>query len=83
MGMGYGQPAHDTFGKVMQTKNQNYAYDQQYGQVPYPGANDNHTSVKVHAPPGGKSNFSLGGGYNEVSEESIYANRKNQYQQPP
>lgn len=27
---------------------------------------DAHTSVKVHAPPGGKSNFVIGGGFNDA-----------------
>jgi hypothetical protein len=47
------------------------------GQVPayespskFGGATDDRTSVKVHAPPGGKSNFVIGGGFND------------QYQQP-
>lgn len=68
---GYGGGAAqqwDQFGQQQQ---------QQYSQGPYPGASEGHTSVKVHAPPGGKSSFAIGGGnFAEQPEENIYAHRK-------
>ena len=35
-------------------------HDQYSPQKKYPGATDDKPSVKMHAPPGGKSNFSIG-----------------------
>ncbi len=43
----------------------------------YQPSNEEKTSVKVHAPPGGKSNFSIGG-YGDEPEQNAYGSRKKQ-----
>ena len=50
-------------------------YNNQGNYVPH---NEEKTSVKVHAPPGGKSNFSLGGGFNDEPEKNSYSSKKRQ-----
>lgn len=39
---------------------------------------DNKTSVKVHNPPGGASNFSLGGGYENEAPKKVAQSKNNQ-----
>ena len=59
----------------------------QLGQRPpekaYPGATDDRTSVKVHNPPGGKSSFSLGGGFSDGSALENITNSKRKAVVPP
>jgi hypothetical protein len=40
--------------------------------------NEEKTSVKVHAPPGGKSSFSLGGGFNDEPDVNSFSSKKRQ-----
>ena len=59
----------------------------QLGQKPhekaYPGATDDRTSVKVHNPPGGKSSFSIGGGYQPEAPLDNITNSKRKAVVPP
>jgi hypothetical protein len=45
----------------------------------YQPSNEEKTSVKVHAPPGGKSNFSIGG-YGDEPDQNAFGSRKKQSQ---
>ncbi|TNV76825.1 hypothetical protein FGO68_gene17655 [Halteria grandinella] len=63
-------------------------YAQQQQQQPpqyekaYPGATDDRTSVKVHAPPGGKSNFTIGGGFADGADENTFGSKRRQVPPP-
>lgn len=51
-------------------------YQSGYSQpAQYQSASDERSSVKLHAPPGGKSSFQIGG-YSDEAENMSYGGRK-------
>eukprot|EP00347_Sterkiella_histriomuscorum_P012620 403367870 len=47
-------------------------YDRQSPQKHYPGATDDKPSVRMHAPPGGKSSFSIGNQFQEEYQQPAF-----------
>ena len=71
---GFGNAYKDFNNGVGAQQPMGYAYNGSYQP-----SNEEKTSVKVHAPPGGKSNFSIGG-YGDEPEQNTYGSRKRQGQ---